>query len=176
MKLRYRIAIASLLPLPAVGVATYRLVSSMVVDRKLESVVEKISEPEPQLDPVSPTPTEPAPTPSSTSTPPQKTTVPVPSPAPRTLGVDASAPITQGVVAAAAVHVPPSASGAVRAEFGSKGIGKATASQQAKLVAVVCLAWAHGWTDDQIIARAMEEDGVTRDGVVRFLAVARPYC
>jgi hypothetical protein len=69
--------------------------------------------------------------------------------------------------------VPPAAvSEAVDDEFEGKGIARASDEQQVALAKAVCSAFDQGYSREEIVARALQEDGTTASGVNRFLEVA----
>jgi hypothetical protein len=69
--------------------------------------------------------------------------------------------------------VPPAAvSDAVDDEFDRKGIARASDEQQLSLAKAVCSAFDQGYSREEIVARALQEEGTTESGVNRFLEVA----
>ncbi len=69
--------------------------------------------------------------------------------------------------------VPPAAvAGAVDDEFDGKGIARASDEQQLSLAKAVCSALDQGYSREEIVARALEEEGTTESGVNRFVEVA----
>lgn len=68
---------------------------------------------------------------------------------------------------------PPAAVAAdVEDEFDGKGVARASADQQVLLAKAVCSAFDQGYSREEIISRALEEDGTTAGGIGRFIDVA----
>ncbi len=61
---------------------------------------------------------------------------------------------------------------AIEDEFDGKGIARASNEQQLSLAKAVCSAFDHGYSREEILARALQEEGITASGVNRFLDVA----
>jgi hypothetical protein len=88
----------------------------------------------------------------------------------------AAVPLTRAAVDArppSVGAVPPAQVAAfVDDEFDGKGIARASDEQQLSLAKAVCSAFDRGYSRDEILARALQEEGTTASGVNRFLDVA----
>ncbi len=93
---------------------------------------------------------------------PPATSVPVPITRP---AVD-SRPASPGAIPTQAV------AGVVEDAFDGKGIARASDEQQVSLAKAVCSAFDQGYSREDVVERALQEEGTTRSGVERFLSVA----
>ncbi len=107
--------------------------------------------------------------------------VPVPATAatstvPATPSISTAPAITRAAVdgrLASPGAVPPAAvTEAIEDEFHGKGIARASNDQQLLLAKAVCSALDYGSTREEILTRALQEDGTTASGVARFIEVA----
>ncbi len=108
-------------------------------------------------------------------------TVPVPATAatstvPATPSISTPPAITRAAVDARLASpgaVPPAAvTEAIEDEFHGKGIARASNDQQLLLAKAVCSALDYGSTREEILTRALQEDGTKASGVTRFIEVA----
>lgn len=187
MSLRTTLLSGAVLTNLVVGISSVAVVPQLtehIADRKLDAVIVELSSgPTPIAsggkplvisEDLPPATALPAPAPSRvplsaakvTGTPP--TSAPAATAAPPAItgaAVDAR-PASPGAVP------PAAAAAAIEDEFDGKGIARASKEQQLTLAKAVCSALDHGYSREEILARALQEEGTTASGVSRFLDVA----
>ncbi len=187
MPLRTALLSGAVLTNLVVGISSVAVVPQLtehIADRKLDAVIVELSTgPTPLASGRKPSGIREDLLPATALAVPSPTTVPL-SAAKVTGTPSTSAPAATAApspVTRAAVDARPASPGAappavvneaIEDEFDGKGIARASNEQQLSLAKAVCSAFDHGYSREEIVARALQEQGTTASGVNRFLDVA----